>query len=74
MPDGHISLPEKIKKEMGLTVNSVVRITLERDTPRENIIKAFGAWSDRSEITGGVAYVEDIRGGWDKRTNRIDNV
>ncbi|MEA2033880.1 MAG: hypothetical protein U9N40_00060 [Euryarchaeota archaeon] len=74
LPDGHIPLPEKIKKEMGLAVNSVVRITLERDTPRENAIKAFGAWSEKSEIKGGVEYVDDIRSGWDKRTKRIDNV
>ena len=74
LPDGHISIPEKIKKEMGLAVNSVVRVTLESDTSRENIIKAFGAWSERSEIKDGVAYVEDRRSGWDKRTKRIDNV
>ncbi|KAF5424239.1 MAG: hypothetical protein C5S41_05535 [Candidatus Methanomarinus sp.] len=30
LPDGHLSLPEDIKKEMGLIVNSTVKITLEK--------------------------------------------
>jgi len=73
LPDGHISLPDEIKEEMGLAVNSVVRVRLERDVKKENAIKAFGIWSDRSEIKSGIEYVEDIRSGWDKRTKRIDN-
>ena len=73
LPDGHISLPNEIKEEMGLAVNSVVRVRLERDVKKENAIKAFGTWSDRSEIKSGIEYVEDIRSGWDKRTKRIDN-
>ena len=73
LPDGHISLPNEIKEEMGLAVDSVVRVTLERDVKKENAIKAFGVWSERNEIKDGVEYVEDIRAGWDKRTKRIDN-
>ncbi|MCX9014424.1 MAG: hypothetical protein OIN89_06480 [Candidatus Methanoperedens sp.] len=73
LSDGHISLPAEIKEAMGLAVNSVVKITLERDLRKEDAINAFGAWSERSEIEGGVEYVEDIRSGWDKRTKRIDN-
>ena len=73
LPDGHISLPVDIKEAMGLAVNSVVKITLERDLRKEDAINAFGVWSGRSEIEGGVEYVEDIRGGWDKRTKRIDS-
>jgi bifunctional DNA-binding transcriptional regulator/antitoxin component of YhaV-PrlF toxin-antitoxin module len=74
LPDGHISLPHEIKEAMGLVVNSVVKITLEKDVQKENAMKAFGIWSERSEIKGGIEYVEDIRSGWDKRTKRIDNV
>jgi bifunctional DNA-binding transcriptional regulator/antitoxin component of YhaV-PrlF toxin-antitoxin module len=74
LPDGHISLPYEIKEAMGLTVDSVVKITLERDVRKESAIKAFGAWSERSEINGGIEYVENIRSGWDRRTKRIDNV
>jgi len=73
LPDGHISLPNEIKEEMGLAVDSVVRVTLERDVKKENAIKAFGVWSERNEIKGGIEYVDDIRSGWDKRTKRIDN-
>ena len=74
LPDGHISLPYEIKEAMGLAVDSVVKITLERDVQKESVMKAFGVWSERSEIKGGIEYVEDIRSGWDKRTKRIDNV
>lgn len=74
LPDGHISLPNEIKEQMGLAVNSVVRVTLERDMKKENAIKAFGTWFERSEIKSGIEYVEDVRSGWDKRTKRIDNV
>ncbi len=74
LPDGHISLPYKIKEAMGLTVDSVVKITLERDVQKENAMEAFGVWSERNEIKGGIEYVDDIRSGWDKRTKRIDNV
>lgn len=73
LPDGHISLPVEIKEAMGLVVDSVVKITLEKDVRKEGAMKAFGIWSERSEIEGGVEYVDDIRGGWDKRTKRIDN-
>jgi len=73
LPDGHISLPDEIKEEMGLAVNNVVRVRLERDVKKENAIKAFGIWSDRSEIKSGIEYVEDMRSGWDQRTKRIDN-
>ena len=38
------------------------------------LMEAFGVWSERNEIKGGIEYVDDIRSGWDKRTNRIDNV
>ncbi|KAF5410933.1 MAG: hypothetical protein C5S43_04010 [Candidatus Methanocomedens sp.] len=74
LPGGHISLPHEIKEAMGLVVNSVVKITLEKDVRKENAMKVFGIWSKRSEIKGGIEYVEDIRSGWDKRTKRIDNV
>ncbi|MBC2699268.1 MAG: hypothetical protein HF974_13240 [ANME-2 cluster archaeon] len=59
---------------MGLAVDSVVKITLERDVQKENAMEAFGVWSERNEIKGGIEYVDDIRSGWDKRTKRIDNV
>ena len=74
LPDGHISLPYNIKEAMGLAVDSVVKITLERDVQKENAMEAFGVWSERNEIKGGIKYVDDIRSGWDKRTKRIDNV
>jgi bifunctional DNA-binding transcriptional regulator/antitoxin component of YhaV-PrlF toxin-antitoxin module len=74
LPDGHISLPYEIKEAMGLAVDSVVKITLERDVQKENAMEAFGVWSERNEIKGGIEYVDDIRSGWDKRTKRIDNV
>jgi hypothetical protein len=73
LPDGHLSLPENVKKEMGLAVNSTVKITLEKTTRRDEAVKAFGVWSERGDIKDGVEYVEDIRAGWDKRTKRIDN-
>jgi len=73
LPDGHISLPYEIKEAMGLAVNSVVKITLERDVRKESAMKAFGIWSERSEIKGGIEYVEDIRRGWDKRTANVLN-
>jgi bifunctional DNA-binding transcriptional regulator/antitoxin component of YhaV-PrlF toxin-antitoxin module len=42
LSNGHISLPNEIREKMGLAVNSVVRVTLERDVKKENAIKAFG--------------------------------
>ncbi|MBW6470326.1 MAG: hypothetical protein K0A90_03800 [Methanosarcinaceae archaeon] len=73
LPDGHISLPYEIKEAMGLVVNSVVKITLEKDVKKENAMNAFGIWSERDETKSGIEYVENIRSGWDKRTKRIDN-
>lgn len=73
LPDGHISLPGEIKEAMSLAVNSTVRVTLEKCTQRDTAIKAFGIWSERSEIGDGVKYVEDIRSGWGGRTKRIDD-
>lgn len=73
LPDGHISLPYEIKEAMGLAVNSVVKITLEKDVRKEDAMKAFGIWSERDDIKSGIEYVEDMRGEWDKRTKRIDN-
>ena len=73
LPDGHISLPHEIKEAMGLAVNSVVKITLEKDVRKEDAMKAFGIWSERGDIKSGIEYVEDMRSGWDKRTKRIDN-
>jgi len=73
LPDGHISLPHEIKEAMGLAVNSVVKITLEKDMRKEDALKAFGVWSEKSDIKDGTEYVEDIRRGWGKRTKRIDN-
>jgi hypothetical protein len=59
---------------MGLAVDSVVKITLERDVRKESAMKAFGVWSERNDIKSGIEYIDDIRSGWDKRTKRIDNV
>jgi len=33
--DGHLSLPEEIKEEMGLMADSRVRVVLEREVQRE---------------------------------------
>lgn len=74
LPDGHLSLPEEIKKEIGLEINSIVKVILERGVHREKAIKAFGAWSGRSDIKGGTEYVEKTRAEWNERTKRINNV
>lgn len=74
LPDGHLSLPEKIKEEMGLMADSRVRVVLEREVHREKAMEAFGTWSERSDIKNGVEYVEKIRAGWNERTARIDDV
>lgn len=68
LPDGHLSLPEEIRKEMGLAVHSIVKVTLEIDRRREKAIKAFGAWSDRKDIKDGTEYAKKIRAEWDERT------
>ncbi|MCL0066188.1 hypothetical protein M1N79_04860 [Dehalococcoidia bacterium] len=74
LPDGHLSLPEKIKEEMGLMADSRVRVVLEREVQREKAMEAFGTWFERSDIKNGVEYVEKIRAGWNERTARIDDV
>jgi len=68
LPDGHLSLPEEIRKEMGLTVHSIVKVTLETDRRRDRAIRAFGVWSDRMDIKDGAEYTKKIRTEWDKRT------
>jgi hypothetical protein len=73
LPDGHLSLPEDIKKEMGLIVNSTVKITLEKKNRKDEAIRAFGVWSERTDIKNGTEYIENTRTGWDKRSKRIDN-
>ncbi|MCL7413179.1 MAG: hypothetical protein M8353_06130 [ANME-2 cluster archaeon] len=47
--DGHLSLQENVKKEMGLAVNSTVKITLEKTIHRDEAVDAFGVWS--KEVT-----------------------
>jgi bifunctional DNA-binding transcriptional regulator/antitoxin component of YhaV-PrlF toxin-antitoxin module len=72
LPDGHLSLPEEIKEKMGLTANTRVKVVLEREAQREKALEAFGSWAEREDIKDGVAYVEAIRAGWDKRTARLE--
>lgn len=72
LPDGHLSLPEDIKEEMRLSINSRVKVILEREMHRERAIKAFGAWSEHRDIKRGTEYVEKIRAEWRDRTERID--
>ena len=43
LPDGHLSLPEDIKKEMGLIVNSTVKITLEKKFARMRLSGVLGS-------------------------------
>jgi hypothetical protein len=74
LPDGHLSLPDEIKKKMGLAVNNTVKVILEIDIRNEKAIKAFGVWSARNDIKAGVDYVSKLRGGWNERTETIDNV
>lgn len=71
LPDGHLSLPEDIRKEMGLAVHAKVKVTLEIDRRKEKAMKAFGAWADRSDIKGGTEYIKKIRAEWDERTEDI---
>jgi len=71
LPDGHLSLPVDIRKEMGLAVHAKVKVTLEIDHRKEKAIKAFGAWADRSDIKGGTEYTKKIRAEWEERTEDI---
>ncbi len=70
LPDGHLSLPDDIKVELGLVINSTVKVSLTRDIKREKAIKAFGAWSGRSDIKNGEEYLEKIRADWDERITK----
>lgn len=67
LSDGHLSLPQEIRQELDLAVNTMVNVTLKIDTRREKAIKAFGAWSDRTDIKNGIEYTEKIRSEWDER-------
>ncbi|VVB55895.1 Uncharacterised protein [uncultured archaeon] len=67
LSDGHLSLPQEIRQELDLSVNTLVKVTLKIDTHREKAIKAFGAWSDRTDIKNGIEYTEKIRSEWDER-------
>lgn len=71
LPDGHLSLPEDIRKEMGLAVHAKVKVTLEIDRRKEKAMKAFGAWADRSEIKSGTEYTKKLRAEWEERTEGI---
>ncbi len=61
LSDGYLSLPQKIRQELDLSVNTLVKVTLKIDTSREKAIKAFGAWPDRTDIKNGIEYTEKIR-------------
>jgi len=74
LPDWHLSLPEEIIKKFGLAINSRVEVTLKLDPKKENAIKAFGAWSERTDIKDGVDYVSKIRAEWNNRTETVNNV
>ncbi|NJD51671.1 MAG: hypothetical protein FIB07_02265 [Candidatus Methanoperedens sp.] len=67
LSDGHLSIPQEIRQELDLSVNTLVKVTLKIDTRREKAIKAFGAWSDRTDIKNGIEYTEKIRSEWDER-------
>ncbi|MCF6150663.1 MAG: hypothetical protein E3K37_18705 [Candidatus Kuenenia sp.] len=49
LPDGHLSIPDKIKKKLKNIPNKKVRVRIELKT--ERVVKkqhpAFGIWSDR---------------------------
>jgi len=59
LPDGHLSLPEKIRKKLERVSKKKVRVYIDLET--EKVTKrrhpAFGIWSDRlSEVdSGGIA-------------------
>jgi len=40
---------------------------------KDEAIRAFGVWSERTDIKNGTEYIEKIRTGWNKRSKRIDN-
>ena len=67
LSDGHLSIPQEIRQELDLSVNTLVKVTLKIDTRREKAIKAFGAWSDRTDIKNGIEYTEKIRSEWNER-------
>ena len=71
LPDGHLSIPEKIRKKLERVSKKKVRVYIDLKT--ENVTKkrhpAFGIWADRlSEVDSG-EVAEKLRKKLESRTD-----
>ncbi len=49
LPDGHLSLPQKLASRLGLKVNSKIRILIIPDNEIDGLTRFCGKWQDESE-------------------------
>lgn len=69
LPDGHLSLPEEIKKKLKFMSDKKVKIIVELGTGME--IKenhsAFGIWADRLSEGNSAEIAENLRNKIERR-------
>lgn len=56
LPDGHLSIPEKIRKKLERVSKKKVRVSIDLETEKVTKMRhpAFGIWADRlSEVDSG---------------------
>lgn len=49
LKDGHLSIPEKVVKELSLAKGAKVRVVIEAEKfDKNNFLKLFGVWKDKA--------------------------
>ncbi|MDD5435684.1 MAG: hypothetical protein PH343_09680, partial [Nitrospira sp.] len=63
LPDGHLSIPEEIRKKLKHTTKKRVKVSIEIDASQEVNKKhpAFGIWADRLSGDSSGEIAEELR-------------
>ncbi len=62
LPDGHLSLPEKIKKRLGLKTRSRLQVQIEIEDPDNVDLSRFcGKWQDDKDCEEMIQAIYDSR-------------
>ncbi len=70
LPDGHLSLPDEIRKKLKRMSAKKVKVSIElQDGKAGKDHPAFGIWSDRVAEGGSAEIAESLRKGIESRTD-----
>ncbi len=73
LPDGHLSIPDRIKKKLkGISKKKItISVEFEADEKREKQHPAFGIWADRLSEGSSASMADKLRKKIESRTDAI---